>query len=229
ISEPLPVTIQLLELNAASCSGAEDGSIIIEPTGSFTNFQILWSNGVTSPENLNLASGNYSVTVTDQNLCTKTETYTVGTNAPFQLSLVSSSSVSCFGLADGQAEVEVTPPGNYQFEWSHGASGQQILDLQAGTYICTASDDSGCESSPLTVVITQPLQILTQGNIIQSLSCYGDDNGILGVSPSGGNGVLSVHWSTGSQDTMIANLSAGQYSVTVTDEDMCFSIENIEL
>lgn len=221
ITQPQPITIQLIQNIPASCAGAADGGLVIEAGGTFTNFNFLWSNGATTAANLNIPAGTYTVTVTDPSLCKQTASFTVGTNAPFVLSLAQSSHVSCFGLSDGSIDVNVNPPGNYTFAWSNGASGPQLTNLEAGTYICTATDASGCESSPLTVVVSQPPAIDAAFLISGIIECFGDSDGQVSVTASGGSGSFSYLWNTGETNDTLSGIPAGTYTITITDSDDC--------
>lgn len=229
ITQPLPISVQLVQNIPASCSGAADGGLVVEASGTFTNFSFVWSNGTTTAANLNIPAGMYTVTVTDPALCTQTASFTVGTNAPFVLSLGQSSDVSCFGLSDGSIEVNVNPPGNYTYAWSNGATGNQLTNLSAGTYICTASDASGCESSPLTVVISQPLAIESSFAILEIIECYGDEDGRIAVTASGGSGSFSYLWNTGETSDTLSGIAAGNYVLTITDSDDCSVAEAVFL
>jgi hypothetical protein len=60
-------------------------------------------------------------------------------------------------------------------------------------------------------------------------SCFGDTNGAITVATTGGGSVYSYSWSTGSASNSISNLSAGAYTVTVTDENTCFDVSTVTL
>jgi hypothetical protein len=229
ITEPDPIEINAVDITPASCSGANDGAIIVEALGPSTNYTFIWSNGVTSAINNNIAAGTYSVTATDPIGCTASESFTVGTNAPFLVVLSQVTNVTCFGLENGSASVNVTPSGNYTYEWSNGATTSAINNVAAGTYTIIASDDAGCESSPLSVLITQPAQIFPNLTIIDSIDCYGENSGTLTAGPTGGAGSFVLTWSDGSSLDTLSGLTAGQYSVTVVDSDLCSAVQSVDL
>ncbi|MCB9080229.1 MAG: SprB repeat-containing protein [Lewinellaceae bacterium] len=52
---------------------------------------------------------------------------------------------------------------------------------------------------------------------LQEISCQESQDGVLAVSVTGGNGNYQYRWSTGAQTPEISNLSAGNYTVTVSD------------
>jgi hypothetical protein len=228
ITQPDSISITLVSLTPASCSGTNNGRLEIE-AGPSQQFNFLWSNGVTTPVNANIAAGNYTVTVTDNTGCSKSGVFTVPTNAPFILSPVNSNNVSCFGGADGSAEVSVSPPGNYTIMWSNGSDGNVINNLTSGFYQCTATDNSGCASAPVSFIITQPSKIISNLYIGNSVFCFGDSTGQLISDPTGGTGNLNIIWSTGGTSDTISNLYAGEYSLSITDQNNCIVSDTLVL
>ncbi|MBK8623675.1 MAG: T9SS type A sorting domain-containing protein [Saprospiraceae bacterium] len=229
ITEPEPIQINEVDIIPASCSGANDGGIIVEALGPQTSYNFLWSNGITSAANLNIAAGTYTVTATDPIGCTASKSFTVGTNAPFSVVLSQVSQVTCFGLNNGSASVNVTPSGNYTYLWSNGATTASVNNVPAGSYSVIASDDAGCESSPLLVLITQPAEILPNLSILENIDCFGDQSGSVAAAPAGGAGSFTLTWSNGLSLDTLTNLSAGTYSVTIVDGDMCSVQQSLEL
>lgn len=112
-------------------------------------YQYQWSNGDTIPFLENLAAGTYTVSVTDVNGCSATDSVQV-----IDRGLLVEGPMFNFtpcGYATGMATadpVDGTPP--YQFEWSTGETTQTIDSLAAGTYTATVTDATGC--SGVTVV-----------------------------------------------------------------------------
>lgn len=75
ITEPAAVTIQpAIDLPTCASNG-NDGSISVAVAGGTTPYSYSWSNNATTDVNSNLGEGNYSVTVTDANSCTLTDSY----------------------------------------------------------------------------------------------------------------------------------------------------------
>lgn len=138
----------------ASCGG-NDGQSSVFVLGGTEPMTYLWNNGVTSPINDQIPAGNYTVTITDANNCTIIFTVSVG-NANGPTVSLSSTNASANGICDGSASATVSggaPP--YNFQWSNGASSQNISTLCAGTYNFSATDANNCTATA-TVTITQP-------------------------------------------------------------------------
>jgi gliding motility-associated-like protein len=86
--------------------------------------------------------------------------------------------------------------------------------LLAGTYVVTAVDYTSCSLSQ-SVIITQPeITPIVEEN---SVKCFGDSTGRIGVYPNTGLAPFTYLWSTGATTQIIDGLKAGFYSVTVTD------------
>ncbi len=64
--------IDIVELRRPTCNSA-DGFILVDGTGLNRDYTIEWSNGTTGPLNNDIAAGVYTVTISDQYGCTKTE------------------------------------------------------------------------------------------------------------------------------------------------------------
>ncbi|MBK8855537.1 MAG: T9SS type A sorting domain-containing protein [Saprospiraceae bacterium] len=228
ITEPADITINLVSVSPVSCSGSNNGRLEIE-AGPSQQYNFIWSNGITTPVNANISAGNYSVTVTDNTGCSKSGEFTVPTNAAFTLTPVNSNNVSCFGGSNGSAEVTVNPPGDYTINWNNGATGTLISSLTSGFYQCTATDTTGCASSPVSFFISQPSEINSNLYIGNPIFCFGDTTGTLICNPSGGTGDHLVVWSTGEMSDTLSGIGAGEYSLYVTDQNNCIISDTLVL
>ena len=151
------------------------------------------------------------------------------TNAAFTLTPVNSNNVSCFGGSNGSAEVTVNPPGDYTINWNNGATGTFISSLTSGFYQCTATDATGCASSPVSFFISQPSEINSNLYIGYPIFCFGDTTGTLICNPSGGTGDHLVVWSTGEMSDTLSGIGAGEYSLYVTDQNNCIISDTLVL
>jgi len=201
-----------------SCFGATNGSATATMTGGASPYTYSWSNGAITSNIQNVTSGIYTVTVTDNNGCFGVQT--VGITQPAQLAVaVSSNNVSCFGGNSGSANTTVsggTSP--YTYSWSNGTTQSQISNLISQIYMITITDKNGC-SVMQTVNITQPSSITLQASSISS-SC-GQNNGSASVTATGGTGNYTYNWSNGSTSQQWSSGAAGQYTVTITDNNGC--------
>lgn len=133
---------------------------------------------------------------------------------------MSGSNVSCNGGSNGSATV--TPSGGvgpYTYAWSNGATTQTINGLTAGTYTVTVTDAVNCSETGSRTV-TEPSQIDLSFNVTNE-SLPGANDGSIDLSVSGGTPGYSYAWSNGAATQDISGLSAGTYTVTVTDNNNC--------
>lgn len=141
ISQPNALTV-----NVSSSSGGCGTSASASPSGGTGPYSYLWSTGATLPVISNLATGTYSVTVTDSKGCTATGSISVTQTTGLALSI--SSTPSACGVCDGTATITPsggTPP--YTYQWSDGQTTQTATNLCPGTYTVTVTDNGGGGSS----------------------------------------------------------------------------------
>ncbi len=205
-----------------TAAGANDGTATADPTGGTSPFIYEWSNGETTQTIINLPPGTYSITVTDDNGCTATESVMVNGFDCSSFTLQTSQiNVTCNGGADGEATA--IPAGGdtpYTYIWSNGGTTQTITDLVAGTYTVTATEANGCEEIA-TVNISEPTAIVISTTSLTDVSCNGGNDGEVTVAASGGTPGHTFLWSNGGMGSTLANLTADQYTVTVTDQNNC--------
>ena len=133
---------------------------------------------------------------------------------------VSKNNVSCFGMSDGAANANVSGgQAPYSYQWSNGGTTATISNLSAGTYTVTVMDVNNCELSE-SVNISEPAQIQVSLDVVDE-AVPGANNGSVAANVSGGNSPYSYQWSNGGTNAQINNVSAGNYTVTVTDQSGC--------
>ena len=215
------------------CHGASTGKASVAVSGGVIPYSYSWDNGITSTTNeaTDLSAGIYTVTVTDANGCTTTETFTI--SEPTALSITPSQmNVLCHGASTGKVSVVVnggvTP---YSYSWDNGITSttNEATDLSAGTYKVTVIDVNGCTITE-TFTIKEPTALdLTpsQTNIL----CHGALTGTASVVVSGGVTPYSYSWDNGITSTTneATDLSAGAYNVTVTDANGCTITETFTI
>jgi len=197
---------------AATC-GYSNGVADITPTGGMTPYTYNWSNGATTEDLSNIAAGAYSVTVTGGNGCTATASMTVA-------------NTSC-SANNGSVDINVTPAGNYTYDWSNGATTEDLNNIAAGTYIVTVTAGLTCTSSASFTVVnnTADPQIST---VVLAAIC-GEDNGSIDLTISGASAPFTFLWSNGETTEDIDSLAAGNYDVTVTGLNGCSTTETINV
>ncbi len=139
-------SIDAVEVTDIKCSGFNNGAVNITVSGGVPPYEYQWSNGSVFEDISSLPPADYSVTVTDQNGCFATGTYTVSSNDPIELVSIDIDCVTEDGN-DGFVTVEVTGgSGNYSFDWSFGPSTSTgvVGNLSPGDYFVSVTDEFNC-------------------------------------------------------------------------------------
>jgi len=216
ITEP-PALTASVAVNNSSCSGA-NGSATVSVSGGTPGYTYNWSNSQTTSMITALAAGSYSVTITDANGCTQTDVATISTLSGPTVT-VTSTNVNCNGQNTGTATA-VSSGGTspYTYLWSNAQANATATNLWAGTYTVTVSDANNC-SSVQTVTITEPsaMGLVVTANNAACQTSTGDAT----VTATGGTGAYTYSWSNSQVGQTATGLSAGVYTVTVTDNSGC--------
>ncbi len=163
------------------------------------------------------AAGTYSVTVTDENTCVYSDSITVVEHP--QMGLATTITNASCGLSDGN--IVALASGNfapYSYEWDNGNMTDSIGGIAGGNYSVTATDGEGCERVENVLVLGR-LPVLA-GSFAYP-TCAGDNDGSATVSITEGITPYTYVWQTGGSSDSETGLTAGTYSVTVTDSSGC--------
>jgi len=225
-----PTTITIDSVTNNACGGAlNTGAIDVDVTGGCPPYTYSWTGpgGFTAitQDISGLVSGDYTLTATDSLLVDAVETITVYTSGPEISGVVTNT--GCPGTQDGEINVTVTggtPP--YTYLWSNGATTQDITGLGVGVYLLTVTDDNGCEDEFSFLVggsdpITASFRVRNPSE--------GQGNGEITVNPQGGSGTFTYLWNTGESYQTLTNLSAGTYTVEITDTNGCQCVASVTL
>lgn len=224
ISEPSAINLSVTSQDA-TCAGNSTGSIDLTASGGTGSYSYVWSNTSTDKDIANLPAGNYTVTVSDANNCTASTSATIHEPSAVMAN-IAMLPVSCNGGNNGSLEATATGGNsNYQYVWNNGVTNSSISQLGAGTYALTATDVKGC-SATASATVTEPA-ILSITETVSNISCKGGSNGSIQTISSGGSGTYSYLWNNGASTPAISGLSAGSFSVTVTDGNGCSTSKSI--
>lgn len=214
-----------------SCNGGANGSATVAVTGGTPGYTYSWApSGGTSANATGLTAGTYTVTVTDANGCTATQSFTLTQPAPFVVT-PSQTNVSCNGGANGSAEVSVTGgTGAYTYSWApSGGTSAAAYGLAAGTYTVTIKDANLCQTTQ-SFTITQPAALIATSAGQTDVSCNGGNDGTATVAVTGGTGLYTYSWAPmGGTAATATGLTAGTYTVTVTDANGCTTTQSFTI
>ncbi len=232
LQAPPAITVALAAEDAR-CHGQPSGNISTVAQGGTGALAYAWSTTPTqtTANAVNLTAGTYTVTVSDANGCTTTASAAVSQPAPLLVNL-SVQNVRCFGENTGTASANAsggTLP--YTFAWSSGETTPDLSQKAAGTYTLTLTDANGCTTTAVASIEQPPaLQLSTQQ---QNIACHGQNTGSISVSPAGGAPPYSAQWNgpgvQGDTRLVLDQLSAGQYTLTLTDANGCTQTQTFAL
>lgn len=233
ITSPEPFDYDTL-IVMPTCNGGTDGTLELQTFGATAPYEYSLDNGAFSLNNRfeNLSSDIYTVTVRDANSCIQTLEIPV-----VELELILNPEVpaifppSCTDFSDGRIEVIVSngrPP--YQFNWNDGrgfVDDSSLLTLSEGVYTTEVQDANLCRGFFVFQMEDPPPLELSFDAI--NASCFGFTDGELAVIPEGGVGNYTYQWDNNDVDSLLTNLAANAYTVTVADANGCIKTETFDV
>ena len=241
----------------ATCFGENNGTIDIVTNGGAGTNSFFWStvNGsgliVTQEDQSNLTPGNYNLLIEDAQGCSLDTTFTISSPSALNINSTvaafsSGTNISCFGVNDGNIDIQMTGgSGSYNYTWSttngsglQAGQGSQSA-LSAGVYSLIVVDSNNCEVSE-TFNLVEPAQLEVQFIVStyasgDNIACFGSNDGSIEVEVAGNAANCSFNWSTTNGQGLNNstqnqnNLTAGNYSLTVTDLNGCSIQDSIVL
>ncbi|MEZ4917059.1 MAG: PKD domain-containing protein, partial [Chitinophagales bacterium] len=225
ITQPTALSLSV-STNNEICNQS-NGSASASASGGVGSYSYSWSSG----GNTNLSAGTYSVTVTDANNCTKTQSFTITNTTPTYNIVVTTSSDTCNGgFGKASATVNGTTSG-YSFSFSNGVStgSNSVGGLVSGTYSVTITASNGCTAT----------QSFTIGNFVPnyniavstSPAACGQNNGTATATVNGGISGYTFNFSSGTSTGInsVSGLGFGTYSVTITDGNGCSQVQSFSI
>lgn len=219
ITQPPPGMTLTTTGSTIPCGASNIGTVSVTVSGATGSVTYSWSNGGTTQSQSGLNPGTYTVTVRDGTGCRVITTAVVSQVPSPAISTISKNNPTCKGYSNGNATSFVssgTTP--YTYSWSNGRTNANPTGLSAGIYTLTVTDKNGCTDTRSVTINDPSGMTLTVAPV--STPC-GSNTGSASVTVSGGTGTKVYSWSTGSSARTITSLSAGTYTITVTDAKPC--------
>jgi gliding motility-associated-like protein len=213
-----------------SCFGGSNGAITASASGATGAFTYSWSPSGSGATISNLTAGTYSVTATSSAGCTGTATQTISQPASALTVSANATATNC-GVSTGTATATAAGgTSGYSYAWSpSGGNAATVSNLAAGNYTVTVTDQNSCTATATASVTTNGGPSITVSSS-SNPSCNGGNNGTATVSGSGGSGSLTYSWSPGGLSGATQNnLTAGSYTVTVTDGGGCSNTVSVNI
>ena len=227
LTEPAALNLSFSNQNVF-CFGDSSGIGSAIVTGGTGGYDYLWSTGDTLDTVTGLVAGSYFLAVMDSNGCSISDSINL-TEPQELISSVTWVDVLCFGLNTGSVDLSISGgvvPYNYL--WSNGAISEDLTGVAAGQYSAIVTDSNGCTVND-TATLIQPAQALFINPQVDSVVCFGENNGSIFLLTSGGSAPYSYSWAAGDTTQGIDSLFAGAYAVTLTDSQGCQLIDTIQV
>ncbi|GAB4137753.1 MAG: hypothetical protein Fur0041_12590 [Bacteroidia bacterium] len=178
-----------------------------------------WSTGATTQGITVNATGNYSVTYTDGNGCTNSDTVTVTVNANPQPPIISASGPTSFCTGDS---VMLSSNQSTGILWSTNATTQNIYVNASGNYTVTYTDANGCSatSNPISVsVSSSPAPTVSVSG--STALCPGETAVLTASLSDSYQWYLNGNPMTGETNQTLSVTGPGAYTVFVTNSNAC--------
>ncbi len=230
----LPPGILSVNLNVVDneCFGESEGSISIEVNNATDPLTITWTAPIPLDDNLvqtGLPSGIYEILIVDDEGC-EFNTVLQVSEPPL---LVITETISLLDCSDDLATIDVVISGGvepYTIIWTgvNAPGATNLADLPEGNYSITVTDANDCVLTE-DYIIEAPDQLEIEEVIVQP-TCFGD-LGTISVEVTGGTGTPVITWTGIDADgeTDLIDLTAGVYTILVSDENGCSIEETYEI
>ncbi|UPT69903.1 MAG: PKD domain-containing protein [Flavobacterium sp. JAD_PAG50586_2] len=204
-----------------TCYGANNASLTVTLSGGNPPYTFVWNNLSTSLSQTNLSAGTYIITVTDNVGCIQTQTIIIPDAPVFTVNPIVSN-VTCRGANNGSINLNLTGGiAPVALTWSDGSTAGLIRNnLAPGTYTATISDGTPCYIVR-TFTIVEPQSLVVSANLTNAFDCTITNSGAIDLIVAGGTPPYTYNWSTGAVIEDLANLTSGNYAITVTDANNC--------
>jgi len=235
ITQALVLRDSISASTQVTCNGGATGAATVGAKYGLTPYTYAWSNSKTTAAITGLTAGTYTVTVTDHHGCTATASVTLTQPGVVRDSVASITYIACHG-GTGSASIGViggTTP--YTYTWSGGASTNTVAtvtNLTAGTYTVTVKDFYDCAHTTVVFTMTQPGALRDSSVVVDDLgvSCNGGNNGSAKIGVKYGTTPYTFVWTPNvSTSATASNLTAGTYSVNITDDNGCTSSTSVSV
>ena len=232
VAQPSAALDVFATVTDVKCFGESTGEVDLTVTGGTAPYTYSWSNGATTEDLVNIVAGVYTVTVTDANLCTATVPVTV--SQPSELIAVAGSNGPvCIGMTlnlqggpDGMLSYSWNGPDGFTSSLQNPVVATAATQAMSGQYTLNIVDMNGCSATANTNVVVNEIPVITftQTNIL----CNGTSTGAIDITVSGGTAPFVYLWTGPVADPATGdqiNISAGTYTVIVTDANNCTSAQ----
>jgi len=231
ISSATSPTIDSVSVTEASCNPGCDATAIINITPG-TSAAITYSTNGIAYQGANnygsLCANNYTAYIQDANGCTDTLAFGITTATTPTIDNISLTPTICIGDSNAAATV-LASGGNGVLTYSLNPTSQSnttgnFIGLYATNYIVSVVDAHGCQVDSNFTILNAP-SLVWDSIIVTDALCFGDSNGTITVTTSGGIGTIlyGVSPIASTNTSGLFNSLAGNvtYTILATDANGC--------
>ncbi len=219
ISAPQELSVSINGTNSLPCYNTQNGVLNAFVSGGAEPYTYLWSvdENATFPNITGLGPGSYYLTVTDGNLCEVLASKSITQATEILYQVESTESLNCFGDENAFINVNTQNP-SLSILWENESTEFSRNNLGAGTYGFTITDEYNCQILDTIEIFENP-EINVQ-ETINNVNC-GISLGSIYTNTIGGISPYYYQWSQGNETSVLSNVPAGQYQLTVKDAKSC--------
>ena len=207
-----------------------EGFIIANGVGGNAPYTYLWGDGSTNASRTDIAAGVYTVTVTDADGCSTVANAELNTTDGPQIDDVVINDINCFNGNDGEIHLTITggsPP--YNALWNNFQTGPSAVNLPVGTYTVVITDLNGCKAFGEYTISEPEASLDFQLNVQPYIPCFGEPDGSILLYHVSGTAPYTYLWDDGVTTMDRPSVTAGTYTVTVTDDNGCTAESTAEI
>ncbi len=223
VQQPTQIVIHPVTQINVLCFAGNNGALSVNATGGTPGYIYRWNNYVAGLADSLLAAGNYTVTVTDTNLCTVSQSFQITQPATPLTTAPTVQNALCHGASDGSMDPQATggtPP--YSYLWPNGSTTRIATALDSGSYSCIVTDANGC-STVATDIINQPTELIILSDSATAVRCVSQRNGTITIRLAGGTPPYTYNATQDNANFVyttngfLQGLDTGVYIVTIAD------------
>ena len=223
--------IELINKIDNNCGNACIGEATFLASGGGGNYTYVWNNGFYGNHQNELCTGNYTVTVIDENNCTNSLDIEIKEDSLLNFEIADKQNISCYNLENGSFNVEILnglEPFTYTLNNINIPNITNINNLSAGEYHLKITDINNCYSVD-TITITEPEILDFEVDILQEVACFGEEASIE-INANGGTPDYQYFLNDLEiESNFIDTLKAGNYIFKVKDENDCELSKDFEI
>jgi len=237
LAYPPAITIDTESSTTPTCAGVDDATITLTASGGTGTITYTLNPGAVSNATgafTGLGPGDYTITVSDDNGCSINSSLFSFTYPPaITIDIEASTGITCNAADDASISVTASGgTGTLTYTLNPGAIESNttgiFTGLLPGTYSVAVSDFNGCgpvNSSDFTFFEPAVLNAVVEPTSNKTLACFGDNNGNLDISVTGGTPPYRYNWTGPGGFTAttpnISGLEVGLYDLVLLDTNDC--------